>query len=572
MPHKALSLGRPVYRGYMPKDLPQHRPNNRVKPWWKVAGRPRVTVYPPREKEQWSEVAEYPPLNDITSGGFQRDFRRNWYDSIKRMPTIDEKLHEINRHCSFKMAHIRNWSAVSNGLPVVQYLTRTHVINDLPDTYKSASDGGSPGADGVSDLDVEKISRIKKTLLNQIALEKYENRKITNVFISHSIRENNYIQHIEDSLVQSLVTSLRRGLAADHNQELLDYQVDQSPALRSWWFHSGFEPPDNKPFWRSRRDADGLVNTMIQCDGRSAMNFRSDSLIEPVIDLDHELVTNTSLIQDQSYRLKAFKAIYKFKWPVALPGYWWYKENEQEDDEKTFLFQLEGKKERIFDCPHSCFLTTDSLKLRNKLFHNHALPLSDTEDALNCQAILTAFSWLNSLSMYHGYTPYQEIDYPFTCQVITTDGQNWLFNVYQLNAHTFHRDLGGPKRNNICWSSGLMKLYEEYKGDGEFIGVNEQVLAYILRFFAQQTSPTYTKSLALRPHLGVDQRPEEERKETLRLLRRTIEGRTNRWKSSEHFVPMFEHIFFRAPELRYKITHMKPPFHIRPPVPPKMFD
>lgn len=547
MPAKALTLGRPVYRGYMPIDLPQHRPRNPIKPWWKVLGKPRVTIYPKQEPEEWAEEAEYPPLNDATPNGLRRQPRLDWYETLKALPTAEQKLHEISRHATHYIAHLNNWIPVHNSLPAVQYMTRTHFINRLPDSYYPQAI--TPEDESRREL----ITRIKELLLNQLAIEKYETQKLKGVFISKSIRDGNRSQYIEDSLVQALVNSLRRALAPDVNQQLLEYQIDQSPSIRSWWYHSGYAPPNKKPYYKSRMDTDGNISQMIQVDGRSAMNFRSEFFIEPQLDLNDELVTNTTLIQDHIKTLKHYGAIYKFKWPVALPGFWF------EDQPR-------------FDCPHTCFLTTDALGLRNGKYRNISMPLNDTEDALNCQAILTAFSWLNSMSMYHGFTPFHEVDYPFTCQVITTDGQNWLFNVFQMNSHTFHRDLGGPKRNNICWSSGLMKLYENYDEHGRFVGLDDRVLDLIIRFFAQQTSPAYTKSLNLRPYLGEDIRSEEEKDATLKHLRRCIEGRTDRHKARDWFVPMFEHIYFRSPEVRGQIKHMKPRWHMPKPKTPRIFE
>jgi len=524
-----------------------------------------LTIYPKQEPEEWAPVAEYPPINDATPQGLKRQPRLDWYESLKKLPTVDEKLYEISRHATHKIAHFNNWLPIYNSLPVAQSMTRTHFINNLPQSYQIKT--GILPSDGESNLDSPEkvsesdshesdtyVSRIRTLVLDQIAIEKYESDKLKGSYISKSIADGNRQQYVQNSLVQSLLVSLSRALSPDANRQLSEYQVDLSPAIRSWWYHSGYQPPNNNVHYRSRKDDQGRVSQMIQVDGRSALNLRSEHLIEPQIGLEDELVTDTSLIQDPVDKLGYCRAIHKFKWPVALPGFWF------EDGP------------RRFDCPHTCFLTTDCLDLINSRNFNRATPLRGIEDALNSQAVLTAFSWLNSLAMFHGYTPFHEIDYPFTCQVITTDGQNWLFNVYQLNSHSFHRDFGGPVRNNVCWSSGLMKLYDSYEGNGKFSGLNDQVLELVVKFLSKQTNPTYTNSLKLRPLLGEDKRTEEEKNETRAALRRCIEGRTNRWLAKEWFVPTFEHLYFRSRESRGQIQLMKPYPHPPKPKHPIIFE
>ncbi|GLJ59601.1 hypothetical protein SUGI_1515540 [Cryptomeria japonica] len=526
-----------LYRGYIPPNLPQNRPPNKIKWWWKVEGRPRVTLYPKKEIEGYSEFAEYPPLNDGSRKGLKNQIRYDWYETIKGKSTVEEKLLEINRHQLHYMAHIPNWLPAYNSLPMAQYLTQTNLISKLPESYRISVDG-DPDQDR---LDAQLVKQMRQIILDQVAFDKYECPKKRNIgYVAKPIKQTSRNVYISNRFIQNLVSSIKRYLATQVNEQLLDYQCDLSPTIRSWWYHSGFEPPNNKIFYRNRKDDDGNINQMIQMDGFSSLNMRHDNFIEPIISRTDPIVTDLSLVQKLDSPLKFYGARFKFRWPVTLPGFWY-------NDERSHLL----------DCPHTCFLSTDCLQARRKISHNIANPLNDDENCLNGQAILTAYSWLNSLSMYHGYTPFQELDYPFTCQVVTTDGQNWLFNVYQLNNHVFHRDLGGPKSNNICWTSGLLRLFEEYK-DGEFKGINDDVVKLIIRFFAQKTSSEYTSQLNLRPLLKADTRTEEERCKQEKRLRDTFEARIDKRAPHDWRVPLWEHIFFRSKENRDRITHMKP--------------
>lgn len=505
------------------------------------------------ERPEFTDEPEYPPLNDGSRNGVRTQVRLDWYDKVKSLPTVDQKLHEICRLGTHQMPHINNWIKSYNSLPLAQYATQTHLIDKLPDRYslKRIQDGDE-GATTTSQQYKTTFDRVKQSVLDQIAIDQYESIHKSARYVSKSIRDGNRQAHVSNGFVQNVVNNTKLVLATEANPQLIDYQYDLSPAIRSWWYHSGFPPPNNKVYFKNRKDEAGNINQIIQMDGSSAMNIRSDSFIEPIVSQTDTLVTDTTLVQKCPQPLKHYEALYKFNWPVALPGYWFEDEPE-------------------FDYPHTCILTTDCLELRNSRNHKAVKPLNDYDNALQVQSILTAYGWLNSMSMYHGFTPFQEIEYPFTCQVITTDGKNWLFNVYQLNTHTFHRDLGGAQKNNICWSSGVKQLYQEYT-NGQFMGVDDEVIDLLIRFMSQKNDPDYTAQLNLKPYLGTDERTTEEKEQIKKLLRFMIEGRKNVWMKSQWRVPLFEHIFFRSPEGRNRITYMKPQWHIPKPKTPPQFE
>lgn len=543
--HRTAKSVTDVYRGYMPIGLPQHRPPQKFKPWWKVLGKPRVTLYPKKEIEGYSETAEYPPLNDGSMKGCKNQIRYDWYEHLKTLPTAEEKLYEITRHPQHKIAHINNWLPAYNSLPMIKYITQTHLIDTLPDRYLNNND--------TLDNNTELFSNLKQSILGQIALDKYESIKRKPIYVSKIVRDGNKHAHESNKMIQSIVSIVKKAIALEENKELLDYHYDLSPAIRSWWYHSGLKPyNDTSKFVKNRMDEAGNVNQMIQLHGSSAVNIRSENFIEPVISQTDTLVTDTNLVEIHNHQLAHYGAIYTFKRPVSLAGFW---------------FENEPK----FDIPHTCFLSGDCLKLRNLKTHKTVKPLDDVENCFNSQAILSAFGWLNSLSNYHGFTPFNELEYPFTCQLITTDGQNWMFNVYQLNSHSFHRDFGRIKKNNICWSSGNLQLYKGYK-DGEFVEVNDDILKLLIRFVSQKTNESYTSSLNLRPYLSVDERSQEEKEKMFLGLKKLYENRGMEYQSRDWKVPLFEHIFFRAKIARHQITHMKPKYHHPKPVQPPIFD
>lgn len=546
----AKAAAKDVYRGYIPEGLPQNKPPSRIRPWWKVAGKPRVTVYPQPipfdKKDQYTDEPQYPPLNDGSRWGLKRQIRLDWYEKLKSLPTAEMKMYEITKHCEHYIAHFNNWLPNYNSLPMIKYMTRTHLIDSLPLAYQE------PKPNGDKQDDIE--SSVEKILLNQIALDLYESCKTKPHYVSKTIRgDNDRNQFISIRNIQNMITGIKSVIATDKNDQILDYQYDYSPAIRSWWYHSGFQPPNKKPFYKSRTDDDGNINQMIQMDGAAALNIRSDNLIEPILPFDSDIINDENLVDKFNYSLAYYGAKYKFKRPVALPGFW---------------FEEKPK----YDCPHTTFLTTDCLTTRSLHIKNCIRPIDDQENCLNGQAIMTAFGWLNSLSCYHGFTPFHELSYPFTCQVVTTNGQEWLFHVYQLNSHAFHRDLEIPVRNNICWSSGVMKLYGSYE-DGQFNDVNKDVIKLLVKFMSQQTSPAYTQQLNLRPYLSepVDQ-TEEQLNEARQRLRRNLEQRSNKYMKHNWSIPTWEHIYFHHKEMRQTITCERPLYHPPKPKYPKKFD
>lgn len=160
--------------------------------------------------------------------------------------------------------------------------------------------------------------------------------------------------------------------------------------------------------------------------------------------------------------------------------------------------------------------------MRDSKVHLKTAKFPDLEKCADGMAIMYNFSWLNSLASYHGFTPYDELTYPFTTQSIVTDGKTWNFYVYQLNSHSFHGDLQHDGLSNglynLCWSSGPMKLFEDVSNN-VVNGVNEKVIELLLKFVMREPQPV-PESIQLRPYLGEDTRsPEDAEKGRALLLR-----------------------------------------------------
>lgn len=512
----------------------------------KFKGKPSYTLYPKKELDAYSEVAQYPPLNDASPKGLKAQARYDWYDNLRKIPTVESKMYEILRHRTHYMAHTANYLTNYNSLPLAQYLTHTRLINELPQTHSTST------------YSQELISEVKDMVLDQIAVDSLQTRKSLPKFQTKKFLVQPKQSREDDQIVQNIYNRVKRRLVLDANPQLLSYNHELESSINSWWYHSGFVAPNKKRFYESRKDDDGNINQMIQMRGGSALNLSSRDSLKPIVTLDDPLVTEKDVIINHSYPLKDYDFVYKFSKPVSLAGHW-FPENSRQYDDSGFNF------------PHTSLLSTQCLQFRENKNYKSVKPLIDHEDALLTQAIMTGFGWLNTLAMYHGFTPFDEVEYPFTCQIITTDGKNWLFNIYQLNSHAFHRDLGGPSRNNICWSSGLMKLYEEFDGS-RFNGINEDVIKLLITLLSQQTDSDYTGSLNIMPFLSQDQRSEDEIIKQNKMMIYDIEQRKNEYILRDWNVPLWEHIFFRSKPMRHRIREMKPRYHKPKPIYPKIFE
>lgn len=81
------------------------------------------------------ESRQYPSIFDTSTEGRNRYERQIWYDSIKAMPTLEEKLHEIavQQREDLKKYVISSVPPSYNGIYFYRYITRTHLVQELPD-------------------------------------------------------------------------------------------------------------------------------------------------------------------------------------------------------------------------------------------------------------------------------------------------------------------------------------------------------------------------------------------------------------------------------------------------------
>lgn len=179
------------------------------------------------QRELVANAAEYPPIIDTSKQAARERKIQEWFDKIKKIGTIEEKLLELNmpRYWGYRCFMLNDMEIPYNGLPFVQYATKTDyqpmpkndpeeskkideflnlVKSELQDALEFELSGYSHGFQVMKkDMDPRKVQRIKAS-----AIVKHLNRVLTRI------------------------------LGAD-NSHLYESDVDIDPRIEAFWFVGG---------------------------------------------------------------------------------------------------------------------------------------------------------------------------------------------------------------------------------------------------------------------------------------------------------------------------------------------
>lgn len=113
-------------------------PQKRILPQLRKLSKCFSSVAP---EEEYTNTPQYPPILDLS---FEKKIERkkvSKYDEIKAVKTVEEKQIKLNmpRYYGFKCYMFRENNVPFNTLPLIQHITRTHLIenSDLPSFYSS---------------------------------------------------------------------------------------------------------------------------------------------------------------------------------------------------------------------------------------------------------------------------------------------------------------------------------------------------------------------------------------------------------------------------------------------------
>lgn len=430
-----------------------------------------------------NECPNYPPIIDMSNEGQRRHRRQLWYDSIKRLPTAEQKLYELGlqQRADLRLYFVSACAPTYEGTSFYHYITRTHFIDGLPEKLT---------------FDVENQFNDVKDSLCDVLLKYYYNawQKDQRTLADH-LAEN----YSGTKLLNSLLSQCYKKFSLTH-EHLLESTIHNKPRLRSFWWHGDFKSPPK------------CNNLCFQFTEQPALILRMKTPLSPIIDMDDPFCS-THEVQNFNYHPRVLGIPFKAKsFLTSVPGFW---------------------PSDPFEYPLLLVYTRDKLlKLESKI---EKYDLKKIEDSVS---VMASFGWLNAIAQYQGFTPFHDLTYPITAQTILTNGQDWNFIVYQLNTISFHSDVDMKDRQNICWSSGKLRLFDTVE-DGQVKGINDEVLKMLLRFLLHVPKfPEYE----LKPYLGEDTRSEED----ILILRTFLR---NRYSNRPHCnayrdeIPMWQRIY-----------------------------
>lgn len=145
----------------------------------------------------------------------------------------------------------------------------------------------------------------------------------------------------------------------------------------------------------------------------------------------------------------------------------------------------------------------------------------DVQETLHSQAIIASYAWLYGQACYQGFSTYNDVTYPLVTQTIITNGQLWSFYLYQLNTTAMHiYAVDENPKVNQCWATQELKLYDEIDENGTVIGLNDEVIRHLIRFY---TNAPKKRDHEMKPYLGEHEQTVADIEELKR--REFLEGR-----------------------------------------------
>lgn len=499
---------------YWPPDLKQYRPRQTMKPWYRYKYLFDLDGPDPPTHPEYTDKPDYPEITDYQNDHLPSKRKKNrleWYKSIRNIGSVEGKMVEqsVTNRLNLAAVRLSSWTRHCYDLPLYQNLTRTNLHRGMPELYdKMETNDELKQQLATSLIDAALLNHVNSVKISMGRYKRNKLEKLPSSLNSVIIAKDNIVY---DAAISSI------GAGSKFNEELLDHRLDTNPFVSSFWFVGGLEMPSYKPYFTQQRQESS--NMPMQYIDTSIVNLRSTNPLPPVIDSPE-----VESVQQPTYKVSRQNPGahgYPVKWthPSWLSGYWPDSDNH--------------------DFGYLSVMSLSKLKLREHYMEGllgRSAP--DTDQTVDGIAMMHSFAWLNSLAMYHGFSPYDEITYPFTTQSIVTDGKTWYFYIYQMNSHTFHADLDkldGIKLYNNCWSSGPLNLYEEITSDGSIVGYNDKVVDLLSKFISRKTEKV-ASDVTLKPYLGVDTRDDETKQKDRENLRRhfaSIESKDQRWHSSE---------------------------------------
>jgi small subunit ribosomal protein S30 len=270
-------------------------------------------------------------------------------------------------------------------------------------------------------------------------------------------------------------------LGADY-RHLLESDVDVDPRHDAFFMLGGIDPTRLVKKMREgvkwfKEFADMPLDRPVQYLGKPFLALRHQHPLQPFEDIDFESVkTANENIPSVTIDPRAFGFSTDHRHGTTTPGFW--PGNVREHGLISFH-------ERNF--------------VNNK--RNKSYGEEEAQLALHSSGILSSFAWTYAQACFHGFSTYNDMNFPLATQTVLTDGQLWSFYKYQLNTSCTGggRQLSENFRYNKCWGTKEMKLFDQIDEKGKLQGLNEEVLKNLLTFYVNQPA---ARDYNMKPLLG----------------------------------------------------------------------
>lgn len=172
-----------------------------------------------QQLEAVRDAPEYPPIVDLASEARQARKKQEWFDKIQRIPTIEEKLMELNmpRFWGYRCLMLNDYNYPYNALPFIQYVTKTD-FQQMPENNPEET----------KKVD-EFLSLVKTELQDALEFE------LSGYSHGYGVHKDNVRS---SAIVKHLNRVLTRILGAD-NSHLYESDVDIDPRVEAFWFVGG---------------------------------------------------------------------------------------------------------------------------------------------------------------------------------------------------------------------------------------------------------------------------------------------------------------------------------------------
>jgi len=432
---------------------------------------------------------------------------------MEKLGTVEEKQYFLNKPkyygwYSYLLSH--DWIP-QDCKPFLQFATQTHIVEDLPEYYKSTNPEIEKILDQIS-------PNIEKIILNHHLHSQREYEVETDKVPLREVGARSWTaaEHLlEAKRSQTLVRNIHQVLMThlmSEAEHLHNCSEDMSTRNEAFWFRGGMNPDKNMLLkrlgtqkkdkelrergWMYPQTVDGLKKVMtdeevrapyercLQYLGSNMIQLRADQPLPALVDRDTDpLVTQTKVAPVPfDPRMWGFKA--RTRHGTNVPGVW-----PDVDNQHGLLFYME----RMNRYTHQSTATQG-------VFDGE----QTQRDMMASKAMLASWGWLSAQATHLGFSPLTELTYPLVTQGTITDGQTWTFTAYQLN--TVDLTTNTPENvtcNNVMWMNNKdVKLYDDVdEATGKIVNFRPEVLAPLVKMYLREPK---MRDYSLTPYLSDD--------------------------------------------------------------------